>query len=321
MGYYYKTSTKKNLNVNDRLYILYGLKKKYVKTDIDTAIIENEISKLEPKRIKKSVPSSSADPIQKDLDYYYRISSSVKLDVNDMLYILYKIRNKYVGKGVSLATIDTEITKLNPQWTGESKPVEHETVYTIESMGEDQHGIKPGDVLGISIYPLERFSGELVVNENGTIDLPLIGSIHAKGMSLEKLSETIQEKLVRYVTNPLATVIRHAFTKNQIVITGEVSSPGAYQYSGDLTIAELISLAGGFTENADDVTVKLHRCLQTPGVVSITGRCMAFAEQFPESGPGSSLPVLGLCSALCGECQTGLRAFRYLLQIFQGRIP
>jgi polysaccharide export outer membrane protein len=255
MGYYYKTSKQKNLNINGRLFILYGLQKKYAGTNVNMTMVKNEISGLEPKRIKKM--KASTDPVQDDLNYYRKTAEQTKLNVNDMLYILYTIRNKYEGVGADLTPIDDELSKLNPQWLG-TQPVAHKTLSSKKDASGGQ-GLKPGDILGISIYPMERFSGEVIVKKNGTINLPLIGVIQVKGMTLEKLSEVTQEKLVRYVTNPLVTVIKHQFNKNKIFVAGEINSPGAYLYSGNLNIAGLISLAGGLTKDADETNMKLYR--------------------------------------------------------------
>lgn len=256
INYYQKTSKLRNLDANSKLYILYNLQKKYDGKDIDITLVKNEINTLEPQRTRKAPPVIT-DPLQEDLSYYYKVSNQVKLKVNDMLYILYKIRDKYEGKGIDLTPIDEELTKLNPQWM-EGRPV----AYKKESARDEKDtgdGIKPGDILGISVYPMEKFPGEALVRENGTVSLPLIDNLNVKNMSLEQFASEVQTRLVRYVTNPLVTVVRHKTNKNQIFISGEVRFPGSYFYSADISIPGLISLAGGLTRDADEAGIRLYR--------------------------------------------------------------
>jgi polysaccharide biosynthesis/export protein len=262
LNYYNRINSEINPTVNDRLYLLYKLRDKYANTGANITPIKQEIDKLEPIRDKKSAVAEPAttDPVQEDLNYYARISSGAKLTVNDMLYILYKIREKYEGTGMDLTLIDNELSKLNPQWMNQNRPVVYKPPYTIES--PDTSGvedIKAGDILGISVYPMEKFAGEVEVKDNGVVNLPLIGMIPVQGMSLDKLEEIIKAKIVRYVSNPSVSVSKHQNIKNKIIVTGEIRNPGIYLYSEGSKISDLIPLVGGYTENADETTFKVHR--------------------------------------------------------------
>ena len=258
MKYYHSISKEKLLNINDRLYLLYQLEEKYSGTNVDTTQIREEIEKLEPLREKKSPKSSN--PILKDLEYYHKISANEKMTVNDMLYILAQIREKYEGTGIDLTPIDNEIYKLNPKWMQQNRPVVHKKTDIPENIEETPgEGIRPGDILGINVYPMEKFSGEVVVQENGVINLPLAGIIPVKGMTVDKLCEVIKAKLVRYVTDPSVNIVKHQFGKSNIIIAGEIRMPGIYLYSANMNISDLVLLSGGYTQNADESTFKVHR--------------------------------------------------------------
>ena len=299
LGFYYRTSRMNDLSINDRLFILFNLKDKYTGSGVNLTAVIDEIDKLEPLREKRGpeAPVVSADPISADLKYYSDLSGRVKLTVNDRLYVLFKIRDKYEGMGIDLSRIDEEIRKLNPKWIDKGKPVVYqkprEEDNKVMSMGSD---INRGDIIGISVYPMEKFSGEIVVDNDGTLMLPLAGSIKAEGMSLEELETTIRAKIVKYVTDPIVTVIKHEYGRNRVVAAGEVRKPGTYQLSGSMKLHELISLAGGLTEFAEDSAYKVHRHNKT---------LVVNAKDF-ELGPGDIVEVMGAYNkvTVVGEINT-----------------
>lgn len=119
--------------------------------------------------------------------------------------------------------------------------------------------IEPGDVLSISVYPADELSREVVVQQDGRITFPLLGSQEAKGTTPEQLGEAMSKNLGRYIAAPQVSVTVRQFSRRQVFITGEVHSVGAYSYKENMRLLEFISSSGGFTENADRREVKIYR--------------------------------------------------------------
>ena len=83
------------------------------------------------------------------------------------------------------------------------------------------------------------------VDNDGNIQFPELGTIHVAGLNRWQLAELIREKLSSLVKDAVVTV---QFMNFKISVTGEVTSPGVFDISGDkITIFEAISLARNLT--------------------------------------------------------------------------
>ncbi len=96
---------------------------------------------------------------------------------------------------------------------------------------------------GISARRLAAY----VVDNDGNIDFPVLGEIHAAGLTRWELSKEIKSRLIGegHLKDAVVTV---QFMNFKISVLGEVTSPGTYTIDGDkLTILEALSLARDLT--------------------------------------------------------------------------
>ena len=101
-----------------------------------------------------------------------------------------------------------------------------------------------------------KIDGYLVDNA-GYIVLPIIGSIKASGLTCFEFSEFLKISLKEYVLNPS---VRTKILNFRVSILGEVSKPGTFNViNQNIALTELISSAGGFTNNADPSKVLIIR--------------------------------------------------------------
>lgn len=100
-----------------------------------------------------------------------------------------------------------------------------------------------GDVLQITAYGETGLSGEFTVGSDGTIAYPILGNVHAKGLTSAELAEQIGEELANYVPAPVVTasILQYA----PIFVVGDVERPGRYEYRPGMTALELVALGGG----------------------------------------------------------------------------
>lgn len=97
----------------------------------------------------------------------------------------------------------------------------------------------------------------LTVNEDGYIDMPIIGRIKCSGLTREQVANTIEKKIKDggYIADPKVNV---RFADLMVSILGEVNRPGRYDIERDqLTIFEALALAGDMTiyGSREDVAV------------------------------------------------------------------
>jgi polysaccharide biosynthesis/export protein len=119
--------------------------------------------------------------------------------------------------------------------------------------------IDSGDVLSITVYPADELSREAIVQMDGSISMPLIGNVEAKGTTPKKLEDKLEDSFRKFITKPQVSISMRQFSRRQVFITGEVRSVGAYPYKDNLHLMEFISQTGGFTESANRREVKVYR--------------------------------------------------------------
>jgi polysaccharide export outer membrane protein len=84
-----------------------------------------------------------------------------------------------------------------------------------------------------------------MVDNNGNINLPLIGLLHAAGLTTQALTVQIQGKLEKFFTNPIVNVRIQNF---KVSVIGDVKEPGSYVVKNErITLIEALSLAGDLT--------------------------------------------------------------------------
>ncbi|MCP4400207.1 MAG: hypothetical protein GY801_23230 [bacterium] len=107
------------------------------------------------------------------------------------------------------------------------------------------------DVLKITVWDHEDLTREVTVSADGYFSFPLIGQIKAGGLTLRELEKTIARLLNKdYIVNPQVTIAVKEFKSKKVFILGEVTKPGAFYLSKNDTLLEVISKAGGVTQNA-----------------------------------------------------------------------
>ncbi len=107
------------------------------------------------------------------------------------------------------------------------------------------------DELDISVYGEADLSKTQTVRPDGKIAFPLVGDVQAAGLTPDELRTRISDKLVKFVKNPRVTVIVAAYKSKRVSVLGEVKRPGVVPLSGNTTLLEGISRAGGITQDAD----------------------------------------------------------------------
>ena len=127
------------------------------------------------------------------------------------------------------------------------------------SSSQDQdYRIGVGDLLQVEVYDEPDLTRETRVLTDGTISLPLLGSVRALGLTVGELEKSVTKRLgEKYLVNPQVTVAVKEFSR--IYVFGEVKNPGAFPLYGKMTVFEAVTLAGGFTEVANRTKVKIIR--------------------------------------------------------------
>lgn len=108
-----------------------------------------------------------------------------------------------------------------------------------------------GDVLRITIYDNEDLDTVARVSGDGMVSISLIGRVKVAGLTSNQIADKIEKKLsAGYIINPQVTVFVEEYRSKKVSILGMIRNPGLYELSGPTTLLELISTAGGLTDEA-----------------------------------------------------------------------
>ena len=107
-------------------------------------------------------------------------------------------------------------------------------------------GIKAGsdliakqDLLEITVFKVPDLSREIRVGNNGSITFPLIGGVHAHGLTPAQLERQIEQRLGKdFMNNPQVTVVVKESTKNRVTVEGAVR---AFAVSNSSTLPVILS--------------------------------------------------------------------------------
>lgn len=119
--------------------------------------------------------------------------------------------------------------------------------------------IGPEDVLHVHIWKEETLSRTVPVRSDGKISLPLIDEIQAVGLTPLQLKETLLMKLKEFIDIPNVSVIVMEANSFKVYISGQVRTPGVYRLRSETSLLQLIPLAGGFTEWANERKILIIR--------------------------------------------------------------
>jgi polysaccharide biosynthesis/export protein len=100
-------------------------------------------------------------------------------------------------------------------------------------------------------------SAGFLVDENGNIEYPRIGTLHVEGLTKKDLALQIKSKLEDVLKSP-SVIVR--FLNYRVTVLGEVKAPGTFSVPTErVTVLEALGMAGDVTEFGKRDTVKVAR--------------------------------------------------------------
>jgi len=85
---------------------------------------------------------------------------------------------------------------------------------------------------------------------NGNLQVPLVGRVHAAGLTVQECEQELNKLLSAYIRHPEIAVNLKELRSQPVSIVGAVNSPGVHQVQGQKTLLEMISMAGGIRPDA-----------------------------------------------------------------------
>ena len=149
----------------------------------------------------------------------------------------------------------------------------------IKTANYPKHKLQEGDILHVKIIGVQEESFNIFNIENnannsqttsanlflngftmdsqGNIEIPILGKIYLKNLTVEEAKEKIQTRADDFLVNS-SVIVKHI--NFEITILGEVNRPGTYTvYKDNITILEALGLSGDLSDYANRKKIKLIR--------------------------------------------------------------
>ncbi|RUV97574.1 MAG: hypothetical protein E5X40_28765 [Mesorhizobium sp.] len=132
--------------------------------------------------------------------------------------------------------------------------------YERVDVEEDKWGGASSALHGILQRP--ELSGEYIVQEDGTISVPLLGSIPVANRSTQQVQADLAESFNQLLGRKgLVNIL--PLERPPIYVLGPVKNPGSFKYAAGMTILHAIALAGGLDRAESEPWQKIEAVRET----------------------------------------------------------
>ncbi len=130
---------------------------------------------------------------------------------------------------------------------------------STQVLAGDKYLLQPGDILEISVWKEPDLQSEVLVHPDGRISFPLVGSVMAKGRSVQAVNAAITARLEKYIPDPVVTVNLKQMSGNRIYVVGKVLKPGEFLSNRNVDVMQAIGMAGGLNPFAEGDEILILR--------------------------------------------------------------
>ncbi len=104
----------------------------------------------------------------------------------------------------------------------------------------------PNDQVIIRAFQVEEIGERPYrIDTDGNMDLPLVGTVKAGGLSVDQLEAELTKRLATYVRNPQVSVTVVQYRSEPVFFLGAFAHPGIYGLQGRRTLVDMLAAIGG----------------------------------------------------------------------------
>src|SRR5450631_202556 len=124
--------------------------------------------------------------------------------------------------------------KLNPS----------EALRKFQPAADEEYTLGAGDEISVQFPGRPELATRSVIGPDGRITLPLAGTIVVANLTRAAAGEKITSTMSKYFDNIAATVEVMRYGSNHVTLLGNVTKPGAIEFSQTPTLLEVLSRGG-----------------------------------------------------------------------------
>jgi polysaccharide export outer membrane protein len=116
----------------------------------------------------------------------------------------------------------------------------------VAPAGQTTYRLAPGDRITVTVFGQPELSGDVLIDDAGTISLPLAAPIEVKDLTVFECQKRINDQLLAEgILRTRAVGVRIAELR-PLYVLGDVRLPGAYPFRYGSTTQSAVALAGGY---------------------------------------------------------------------------
>jgi polysaccharide export outer membrane protein len=153
--------------------------------------------------------------------------------------------------------------------------------------------LHPGDTISVSVYGVPDYKLNARISGDGNVDLPLIGSTHVAGMTVEQAQQLVAQKLIdgQLIVSPDVLISVTDSMVDIIGVMGEVGSPKAIPAFAPMSLFDALSAAGGLKADASHSISILRKGVDQPLLVVLNSNPANAIDQNIPLYPGDRVIV------------------------------
>ena len=122
--------------------------------------------------------------------------------------------------------------------------------------------LKANDIVLVKVYQEDDLTTQARIARDGSITLPLLGTIEIGSNTVENAITLIRDKLAKdYLVNPQVSLSIVEYGKRRFTVLGQVTRPGTYEMTTDepMNLLQAIATAGGYTRIGNQRKIIVER--------------------------------------------------------------
>jgi polysaccharide export outer membrane protein len=137
-----------------------------------------------------------------------------------------------------------------------------------------------GDQIALVVPALAQdfISKTFRIERSGDVALPVVGTLHAGGRTVQAVQDEVKQRLSSILQNPDVVITVSEFASQPVSVLGAVTLPGIRQLQGRKTLFEVLSLSGGLRSDAGNI-VEITRDLKM-GPIPVANATPSSTGQF-----------------------------------------
>lgn len=217
---------------------------------------DEDFLKSLPEEVQTDLMKRKSDKEDLEEDRYRRPSSYVeKKNSRKKIEQLQKELDFLRGE-----LLESEDDKLDIRFGSEIFSLMQTTLMPFNEPNFDgEYVLDFGDVLEIQLVGQKTDSHILPVKRDGSVSIPGVGKVFVSGLSLDNAVDTISKKIESFYTAVESYTTLVSVRDIQVIIAGNVYSPGPYTLNGNSTLFHALAISGGPSEDGSFRQIDLVR--------------------------------------------------------------